>query len=141
MPEAIAQFCRETGQPVPGTEGEFVRCVLESLALKYGAVLNSLKEMTGSFIGAVNIVGGGSRNRLLNQFTASACERPVLAGPVEATVLGNVLVQARACGELRSLADIRRVARESSEVEEVRPKHESSWTEAQHRFRELCAKR
>ena len=141
MPEAIAQFCRETGQPVPGTEGEFVRCALESLAIKYATVLNWLKEMTGSFIGAVNIVGGGSRNRLLNQFTANACKRPVLAGPVEATVLGNVLVQARACGELNSLADIRRVARESSEVQEIRPEHEASWSEAQQRIGDIIFKR
>ena len=97
--------------------------------------------MTGSFIGAVNIVGGGSRNRLLNQFTANACERPVLAGPVEATVLGNVLVQARAGGELGSLADIRRVARDSSDVEEIRPEHESSWEEARRRFADLCFRR
>ena len=141
MPAAIAQFCHETGQPVPGTEGEFVRCALESLAIKYATVLNWLKEMTGSFIGAVNIVGGGSRNRLLNQFTANACKRPVLAGPVEATVLGNVLVQARACGELNTLADIRRVARASSEVDEIQPAHESSWSEAQHRFGEISFRR
>ncbi len=141
MPAAIAQFCRETGQPVPNTEGEFVRCALESLAIKYGIVLNWLKEMTGSFIGAVNIVGGGSRNRLLNQFTANACRRSVLAGPVEATVLGNVLVQARACGELTSLAEIRRVARASSEVEEIHPEHEASWEVAQQRFSDMCFRR
>ncbi|MEY3898144.1 MAG: Rhamnulokinase, partial [Verrucomicrobiota bacterium] len=141
MPEAIAQFCRETDQPVPITEGELVRCALESLAIKYATVLNWLKEMTGSSIGAVNIVGGGSRNRLLDQFTANACRCPVLAGPIEATVLGNVLVQARACGELGSLADIRRVARESSEVEAFQPEDEAEWSEAQHRFREISLKR
>ncbi len=141
MPEAIAQFCRDTGQAVPGTEGEFVRCALESLAIKYATVLNWMKELTGSFIGVVNIVGGGSRNRLLNQFTANACNRTVLAGPVEATVLGNVLVQARACGELQSLADIRRVAHESSEVDAIRPEHESSWDEARQRFAEISFRR
>lgn len=141
MPAAIAQFCRETGQPVPSTEGEFVRCALESLAMRYAAVLHSLKEMTGSFIGAVNIVGGGSRNRLLNQFTANACQRAVLAGPVEATVLGNLLVQARACGELGTLADIRRVARESSEVVEIRPEHEASWSEARQRYSMMVLQR
>ena len=141
MPAAIAQYCNETGQPVPGTEGEFVRCALESLAIKYADALNWLKEMTGSLIQTVNIVGGGSRNRLLNQFTADACNRTVLAGPVEATVLGNVLVQARACGELGTLADIRRVARESSEVEEFRPENESVWGEAQQRFRKISFKR
>ena len=141
MPAAIVQFCRETGQPVPGTEGEFVRCALESLAIRYATVLNWLKEMTGSFIAAVNIVGGGSRHRLLNQFTANACRRTVLAGPVDATVLGNVLVQARACGELGSLADIRRVARESSEVEEFQPKDEAAWDEARRRFSDLSLRR
>jgi rhamnulokinase len=141
MPAAIAQFCTDTGQPVPTNEGEFIRCALESLALKYATVLNSLKEMTGSFISAVNIVGGGSRNRLLNQVTANACERTVLSGPVEATVLGNVLVQARAGGELHSLAEIRRVARESSDVEELLPEYDVSWGEAQQRFGEICAMR
>ena len=141
MPAAIAQYCRETGQPVPGTEGEFVRCALESLALRYATVLDLLKEMTGSFIGAVNIVGGGSRNRLLNQFTANACQRRVLAGPVEATVLGNVLVQAWAGGELGSLADIRRVARESSEVEEIQPEHDASWSEARERYASMILQR
>jgi rhamnulokinase len=140
MPEAISEFCRETGQPVPSNEGEFVRCALESLAIKYATVLNWLKEMTSSRISAVNIVGGGSRNRLLNQFTADACNRNVLAGPVEATVLGNVLVQARACGELGSLADIRRVAHDSSEVEEFRPADNSNWEEAEQRWRKLAFK-
>ena len=141
MPEAIAQFCVETDQPVPSTEGEFIRCALESLALRYSTVLNWLKEMIGSLIGAVNIVGGGSRNRLLNQFTANACKRHVLAGPVEATVLGNVLVQARACGEIASLADIRRVARESSEVEEIQPEDDDSWNEARQRYSRMNSKR
>ena len=141
MPEAIAQFCRGTGQPAPGTEGEIVRCVLESLVIKYAAVLDSLKEMTGNQIATVNVVGGGSRNRLLNQFTANACNRTVLAGPVEATVLGNVLVQARACGELGSLDDIRRVAHASSEVEEIRPAHDSAWEDAQQRVQGIHFKR
>ena len=141
MPAEIADFCRETDQPVPASEGEFVRCALESLALRYATVLHWLKEMTGSLIGAVNIVGGGSRNRLLNQFTANACKRNVLAGPVEATVLGNVLVQARAGGELDSLADIRRVARESSAVEEIQPERDDTWSEARQRYSSMNAKR
>jgi rhamnulokinase len=141
MPAAIASFCRETGQPEPHTEGEYIRCALESLALKYASVLDWLKEMTGSFIGAINIVGGGSRNRLLNQFTANACRRPVLAGPVEATVLGNVLVQARACGELAALEDLRHISRDSSSIEEIRPGHESAWENAQRRFSNIGFRR
>jgi rhamnulokinase len=141
MPAAIAQFCRETGQPEPRTKGEFIRCALESLAIKYATVLHWLKEMTGTFIGAVNIVGGGSRNRLLNQFTANACQRRVLAGPVEATVLGNVLVQVRAAGELTTLDDLRRVARDSSTVEEISPAHAAAWDEAPRRFADLRLRR
>src|SRR5207245_1697918 len=95
MPKAIQEFCRETGQPVPETQGQFARCVFESLALKYAATLDGLEELTGTKIETLHIVGGGSQNQLLNQFTANAAARPVLAGPVEATVLGNLLVQAR----------------------------------------------
>ena len=101
MPAEIQAFCRETGQPAPETEGAIVRCALESLALKYRTVLGWLEELTGNTIEVIHIVGGGSQNTLLNQFAANACRRPVLAGPVEATVLGNLLVQARATGGCR----------------------------------------
>ena len=103
MPKAIQDFCRETGQPVPETEGELVRCALESLALRYRQVLGWLEELTGNRIEVIHIVGGGSRTRRLNQFAADACQRPVIAGPVEATASGNVLVQVRSSGELGSL--------------------------------------
>ena len=85
---------------------------------KYATVVEALEEITGQWMEAIHIVGGGSRNGLLNQFTADACARKVVAGPVEATVLGNVLVQARAAGELRSLDDIRRITWSSSDVQE-----------------------
>jgi rhamnulokinase len=140
MPAAIAEYCIATGQPAPRSEGEFTRCVLESLAIKYATVLDWLKEMTGSLITTVNIVGGGSRNRLLNQFTANACRRHVLAGPVEATVLGNALVQARACGDIASLEEIRRVALASSEVEEIQPEEDSAWQEPRLRLRKISFK-
>ncbi|HAM72337.1 MAG TPA: rhamnulokinase, partial [Verrucomicrobiales bacterium] len=113
MPGAIRAYCARTGQPVPQDAGELVRCALESLALKYRATLEGMEELVGGRIEVIHVVGGGSRNALLNQFTADACGRPVLAGPVEATVLGNVLVQARAAGEIGSLADLRGVVRES----------------------------
>src|SRR4051812_25383123 len=96
MVEAIQSFCRETGQPVPETEGQLIRCTLESLALKYKAVLAGLEELTGTPVEVIHVVGGGCRNMLLNQFTANACGRSVLAGLVEATVMGNLLVQIRA---------------------------------------------
>ncbi len=91
MPKAIHEFCRETKQPVPKTDGEHVRCCYESLALKYRETLSSLEELTGNKIEVIHIVGGGSQNKLLNQFTADACQRPVIAGPVEATAMGNLL--------------------------------------------------
>jgi rhamnulokinase len=140
MPEAIVGFCRGTRQPVPRTKGELVRCALESLALKYRAVLESLEEVSGRRVEVIHIVGGGSRNALLNQFTADACGRPVWAGPVEATVLGNVLVQARAAGEIGSLADLRAVVRASTQVSEFEPRPGASaqWQEARERFARLA---
>jgi rhamnulokinase len=137
MPAAIQDFCRETNQPVPETEAQIVRCVFESLALIYAAVLEGLEELTGTKVEAVHIVGGGSRNKLLNSFTANACGRPVIAGPVEATVLGNLLVQARSHGEIRSLADIRSAVRDSIEVVQHDPADTSAWQEARGRFAEL----
>jgi rhamnulokinase len=124
---------------VPESEGELVRCALESLALKYQAVLRSLEEVTGSPIEVVHVVGGGSRNELLNQFTANASGRAVLAGPVEATILGNLLVQTRASGESVSLADLRAIVRDSSELREFHPDRasESAWIEARDRFERM----
>jgi rhamnulokinase len=91
MPKAIQEFSRETKQPVPKTDGELMRCCYESLALKYCEVLNSLEELTGEQIEIIHIVGGGSQNQILNQFTADACQRPGVTGPVEATAMGNLL--------------------------------------------------
>lgn len=137
MPKAIEEYCRETGQPVPETAGQFARCVFESLALTYAEVLDGLEQLTGTKIEVVHVVGGGSRNKILNPFTASACGRPVVSGPVEATVLGNLLVQARSHGELRSLMDIRSAVRESSEVVQYEPDNAAAWRDARGRFAEL----
>jgi rhamnulokinase len=122
MPATIVALCRESAQPVPETTGQLIRCCLDSLALRYRRVVETLEEVTGVKIDAIHVVGGGARNRLLNQLTADACGVPVLAGPVEATAMGNVLVQARASGELASLADLRVVARESTRVETILPR-------------------
>lgn len=137
MPVAIQAFCRETGQPEPKDEGQFVRCVLESLALKYAATLDGLEDLVGKRIEVIHVMGGGSRNDLLNQFTADACNRPVLAGPVEATVLGNLLVQVKARGELKSLADLRSVVRHSTDLKSFDPRDGSSWAAARERFKSL----
>jgi rhamnulokinase len=141
MPKAIQDFCRETGQPVPETEGQIVRCVFESLAVAYASVLAGLEELTGTKIEVVHIVGGGSRNKVLNPFAASACGRPVVTGPIEATVLGNLLVQARSHGELHSLGEIRSAVRESSEVIQYEPENVAAWQDARGRFAELCKRK
>jgi Sugar (pentulose and hexulose) kinases len=142
MPAAIRNFCKETRQPVPVSEGALVRCALESLALKYQTVLEQLEGVSGKQVEVIHIVGGGSRNALLNQFTADACNRPILAGPVEATVFGNVLMQARACSEIDSLAELRSIVRNSCEIQTFNPRlsHVSAWQEARGRFARLIHK-
>ena len=140
MPKAIQEYCRETKQPVPKTEGELVRCAYESLALKYREVLGWLEELTGNRIEVIHIVGGGSQNQTLNQFTADACQRPVVAGPVEATAMGNLLVQVRADREVSSLAEMREVVRKSSEVKTFMPGKSGAWDEVFARFSKLRGK-
>jgi len=134
MPKAIQNFCRETGQRIPKTEGELVRCAYESLALKYRQVLGWLEELAGNRIEVIHIVGGGSKSKILNQFTADACQRPVIAGPVEATALGNLLVQVRSNGELSSLSELREVVRKSSQVVTFQPRQSAPWEGAYARF-------
>jgi rhamnulokinase len=134
MPATLAEFCRRTGQPAPQNVGDTVRCALESLALCYRWVLEKLEALTGRRAEVIHIVGGGSQNALLNQFTADACNRPVLAGPVEATAMGNVLVQALGLGLLGSLADGREVVRRSVEVRTFTPRRPEAWRAAYERF-------
>ncbi|QGQ26489.1 rhamnulokinase [Gimesia benthica] len=137
MREEIKGYCQETNQPVPETPGQFVRCALESLALKYHKVLDWLEELTGTPITVLHIVGGGTKNELLNQFTANSCQIPVITGPVEATGLGNVLVQARAAGAVSSLAEIREIVRNSTETTTYEPQDQAVWSEAMQRFNQL----
>ncbi len=137
MPERIAAFCRKTGQPLAGDEGSVVRCCLESLALKYRWVLERLEQVLGSPIRAIHVVGGGSKNALLNQFTADACGRPVHAGPDEATAIGNVLMQALGRGRLGSLSDLRAVVARSFPVTTFEPRETAAWDEAAGRFTTL----
>ena len=130
---------RETGQPVPKTPGELVRSAYESLALKYRQVLGWLEELTGNRIEVIHIVGGGSQSGILNQFTADACRRPVVTGPVEATAMGNLLVQVRSSGEISSLAEMRSVIRKSARVKRYEPGKAEPWEAAAARFANLQA--
>jgi rhamnulokinase len=134
MPAALADFWRRTGQPAPQEPGAVIRCALESLALRYRWVLERLEELLGRRLGVIHVVGGGSQNELLCQLTADACNRPVLAGPVEATAIGNVLVQAIGLGLLGSLADAREVVRRSFEVRTFSPQNSEAWHEPYLRF-------
>lgn len=134
MPARIAAFCTRTGQPAPDSEGAFVRCSLESLALKYRWAIERLEEITGGPIRTIHVVGGGARNALLNQFTADATGRPVHAGPVEATAIGNLLMQARARGRIGSLADLREVVARSFPVTAYEPDRSPAWEDAAGRF-------
>ena len=137
MPGALAEFCRRSGQPAPEGIGPTVRCALESLALRYRWVLGKLEELTGQPIGVIHVVGGGSQNELLCQLTADCCDRPVLAGPVEATAIGNVLVQAIGLGVLGSLAEAREVVRRSFEVKRFEPRPDDCWQGHYERFTRL----
>ncbi|MFO1475065.1 MAG: rhamnulokinase family protein [Verrucomicrobiota bacterium] len=121
MPDVIRACCRETKQRVPKTDGELIRCAYRSLASKYSDTLQSLEELTGEAVECIHVVGGGSRSRLLNQFAADACGRPVISGPVEATVMGNLLTQIRSDGELGSLAEMRDVVRKCGSMERFEP--------------------
>ncbi|MCS6851792.1 MAG: rhamnulokinase [Gemmataceae bacterium] len=139
MPAALADFCRRSGQPAPVDPGPVVRCALESLALRYRWVLERLEELTGRRLDVIHIVGGGCQNSLLCQLTADACDRPVLAGPVEATAIGNLLVQAMGLGLVGSLAEARDVVRRSFEVQRYEPRQSEAWHEPYQRFRALLS--
>jgi rhamnulokinase len=139
MPDALGEFCKRSGQPVPTEPGAVVRCALESLALRYRWVLERLEELIGRRIDVIHIVGGGGQNALLNQLTADACDRTVLAGPVEATAIGNVLVQLIGLGAIGSLAEGREVVRRSFDVTTFEPRRPQRWGEPYRRFLGLLA--
>ena len=122
MPDRIAAACREAGQPEPTTPAEFARCVLDSLAIAYRDAIADARTLSGHAVDVVHVVGGGSRNELLCQLTADACGLPVVAGPAEATAMGNVLVQARAAGVISGdLGELRRLLRASQSLRTYRP--------------------
>lgn len=138
MPEAIGGYCRETGQEVPDSPGAFVRCALESLALLYRQTRDQIESLTGRKIQRLHVVGGGSKNELLNQFTANALQIPVHAGPVEATAAGNVLIQAIGLGHLPSLDAARAVVRASMPMKVVPPEDAEAWNAAAENFSRIC---
>ena len=138
MLAAIDKFCLRTHQPVPKDPGAYVRTVLQSLAFKYRLVLRSLEQVSGKRITQIRIIGGGSKNRLLNQLTADATGRRVLAGPSEATALGNVAIQILATGEATSLAEVRAIIERSFPTEIFDPRETDQWNQHAERFEQYC---
>jgi rhamnulokinase len=136
----IKSFCTMTGQPVPSEPGQFVRIILEGLAFKYRMVLDQLREVTGKKLGKIHIIGGGSQNDLLSQFSANATGVPVITGPVEATAIGNLMIQAMAKGYVGSLDEIRNVVRKSFELKTFLPENQTEWEEAYKRFISIIGK-
>lgn len=134
IPQRIREICRETGHRPPETTGELVRGIFENLALKYRMALEQLEAIVGRKFDTLHVVGGGSQNRMLNQFTANATGRPVVAGPVEASAMGNALVQLLAVGEIGSMAEMREVALKSTVTETYSPMDTALWDTAYETF-------
>ena len=137
MPRRLRDFCQRTGQPVPETVGQFMRAVYESLALKYRFALDKLIAISGRAVNRLHIIGGGARNRLLCQMTADATGRPVIAGPFEATALGNGIVQLIALGHIADVAQAREILSRTTELAHYEPQDTAAWDEAYGRFGEL----
>lgn len=137
MPTRIRAFCKKTGQKIPESKGAVVRCALESLALSYRSTLEKIEAILNYRLDPIHIVGGGTQNRLLCQFAANATERTVVAGPVEAAAIGNVVMQAIALGHIASVDEARNIVRSSFETATYTPENHRQWDEAYERFEVL----
>jgi rhamnulokinase len=137
MPKAVQDFCEKTNQPVPQSKGEIARCIYDSLVLKYKFTIKQIESVTGNKIEKLHIIGGGAHNATMNQLTADATGVPVFAGPTEATAIGNILLQAKALGKVKSLAEIREIVRNSFEVTEYKPSPKLDWEAAYVKFEKI----
>lgn len=134
IPERVREFCRKTGQYVPETVGEIMRCIYESLAMKYRLTFEKLRECTERDYPVIHVIGGGTKDGLLCQMTANSCDRTVKAGPIEATVMGNVAVQLMSDGSVKNIGQARKIVAESSELKTFEPKDTDKWAEAYEDF-------
>lgn len=134
MPEKIRGFCQRTNQPIPESDGALVRCIYESLALKYKFAIRQLAENTGRQFEVLHLLGGGVKDGFLCQMTADSLGIPVLAGPVEATALGNILLQLIALGDLKSIDEGRAVIRAQEQIRQYRPENSKAWENAYEKF-------
>jgi rhamnulokinase len=139
MPAAIDEFCRKTDQPCPDSPGAYTRAILESLALKYRVILRDMATVTGNPIEQIRVIGGGSKSRLLNQFTADATGKKILAGPTESAVLGNIGVQMLATGGASSLEEMRAIVERSFPADVYEPRETEAWNRAAERFEQYAA--
>jgi rhamnulokinase len=139
MEKAIDEFCTQTNQAKPASKGEYARAVYESLALKYKLILGMIENASGKKIEKLHIVGGGAQNQFLNQLTADAAGMPVLAGPVEATALGNILVQAIAKKKVKSIKHAREIVRNSFEIRTYLPRQKEKWDEMLEKYKTIIS--
>jgi sugar (pentulose or hexulose) kinase len=137
MPVHIQIACERTGQRIPQTKGEIARVAYESLAMRYRSVFQTLEKLHGQRLEQLHIVGGGCQNRVLNRFSADAVNRPVITGPIEATAIGNMLMQMIAKGDISGLAEGRRMIVESFGTKTIMPEDTAAWDKAYNRFQEL----
>jgi rhamnulokinase len=140
MVESVQNFCRNTGQAVPESEGEVIRVIIEGLALKFGLTVEHLREVSDNPVNRIHIIGGGCQNEMLNQCTANAAGVPVVAGPVEATATGNLVMQAIAMGHVSSLEEGRKIVADSNTLRQYDSQDQETWKEARVKFREIAAK-
>jgi rhamnulokinase len=141
MPRQIQQYCRQTGQPVPESEGEILRCIVDSLALRYRFVLERIEGLTQKRFAGLHVVGGGAQHHTLCQCTANALARPLWAGPQEATALGNLLVQYISSGYMKDIQHARRVVRNSFAIKTYEPQETTQWESAYARFCQITGQR
>lgn len=140
MPEAINEYCKRTGQSAPQTHAAYIRMIFESLAMKYRETLDVFKTLAENPIEKLHVIGGGSRNALLNQFTSNAIGLPVVAGPAEASSVGNIMLQAKAAGIVNSLQEMRNVISANVELSTYNPMDSESWNEAYQKYLEIINK-
>jgi rhamnulokinase len=146
MIEAIQQYCRQTNQPVPETPAEICRCIFDSLALRYRQVFEWLQEFRGSTtessstVSVLHIIGGGSLNKYLNQFTANSTGATVLAGPQECTAIGNIMLQAQAAGMVKDIWEMRQIIANSTELVRYEPQDKEIWDAAYKKFLTITSK-